>query len=201
MKKMSIIFYDTETTGLPDWKAPSESETQPHLVQLAAIVTEDDGKVITEIDLIIKPDGWKIPDEVIAIHGITNEKALEVGLSEEDAVKQFFSLWNGQKRVSHNRTFDQRIMRIAAKRYMDDIFPEIWAETEEHDCTMLMAKPIMQMLPKGKYGFKQPKLSEAYLFFTGKELEGAHNALTDARACMEIYFAIKNSAQAQTTTN
>jgi DNA polymerase-3 subunit epsilon len=37
--------------------------------------------------------------------------------------------------------------------------------------------------------FKQATLSEAYEFFTGKKLEGAHDAMVDVRACMEVYFS------------
>jgi DNA polymerase-3 subunit epsilon len=36
------LAFDTETTGIPDWKMPSESEYQPHLVQLAAILVDAD---------------------------------------------------------------------------------------------------------------------------------------------------------------
>nr|WP_299241463.1 hypothetical protein [uncultured Halomonas sp.] len=39
-----ILFFDTETTGLPDWKVPSDSEHQPHLVQLAAVLADDDAR-------------------------------------------------------------------------------------------------------------------------------------------------------------
>jgi len=188
----TILFYDTETTGLPEWKKPSEDESQPHIVQLAAILANAETKeVIQSFDLIVKPDGWKIPDEVAEIHGITTEKALEVGVPEGFAVMMLHLMRGQADRVAHNRTFDQRIIRIGMKRYMAEEAIEAWAEKDDHECTMLMAKPIMKMEPKGRYGYKSPKLEEAYKHFTGKDLENAHTAMADAKACMEIYFAMK----------
>lgn len=186
------LIYDTETTGLPDWKSPSGGENQPHIVQLAALLADlDEKKVIQSMDVIVKPDGWVITDDTAEIHGITTEYAMDVGIPEEQAFDLFLSLWGGdRKRISHNRTFDQRIIRIATKRYCDEEIIDAWAEKETHDCTMLMAKPIMQLPPKGRYGYKSPKLEEAYKFFTGKDLENAHTAMADAQACMEIYFAM-----------
>jgi len=194
-----VCAYDTETTGLPDWKNPSDSHHQPHLVQLAAILADEDtGKVISTLDLIIQPDGWDIPQEVADIHGITNEIANEVGVNEMIAVALFLQMVGSAKRLAHNRTFDQRIIRIAAKRYFPENVQEKWAEKENHDCTMMMAKPIMQMEPKGRYGYKSPKLSEAYQHFMGKELQDAHSAIADARACLDIYFAMKGLTSADT---
>jgi len=194
-----VCAYDTETTGLPDWKNPSDSHHQPHLVQLAAILADEDtGKVISTLDLIIQPDGWDIPQEVADIHGITNEIANEVGVNEMMAVALFLQMVGSAKRLAHNRTFDQRIIRIATKRYFPENVQEKWAEKENHDCTMIMAKPIMQMEPKGRYGYKSPKLSEAYQHFMGKELQDAHSAIADARACLDIYFAMKGLTSADT---
>jgi len=194
-----VCAYDTETTGLPDWKNPSDSHHQPHLVQLAAILADEDtGKVISTLDLIIQPDGWEIPQEVTDIHGITNEIANEVGVNEMDAVALFLQMVGSAKRLAHNRTFELRIIRIATKRYFPENVQEKWAEKENHDCTMIMAKPIMQMEPKGRYGYKSPKLSEAYQHLMGKELQDAHSAIADARACLDIYFAMKGLTSADT---
>ena len=40
MKK--ILFYDTETTGLPLWSQPSEHPDQPRVVQLAALLCDEE---------------------------------------------------------------------------------------------------------------------------------------------------------------
>ena len=190
MKK--ITFYDTETTGLPDWKTPSGGENQPHIVQLTAIqCNEETEEILQRIDLIIKPDGWEIPQEVIDIHGITTKKALIVGIPEPLAVRTLLELCRDSVRVAHNRTFDQRIIRIALKRYFVDADVDQWAEKDDHKCTMLLSKPIMELPPKGKFGFKNPKLVEAYKFFTGKDLgDKAHSSIFDTEACMEVYFSI-----------
>lgn len=184
-----ILSYDTETTGLPDWKSPSGSENQPHIVQIGAVLYDTETKdIVKTLNIIIKPDGWVIPDETIEIHGITNEHALSVGVSEKDAIQQLLDMCEGAERVAFNRTFDQRIIRIGLKRYFDEEIQDKWAEKDDHHCSMIMAKPIMKLLPKGRYGFKNPKLSDAYKYFTGEELEGAHDALVDAKASLKVYL-------------
>ena len=189
----TLLFYDTETTGLPNWKAPSNDSSQPHLVQLAAILCDEASReIIASIDLIIKPDGWDIPEEVADIHGITTEKAALYGVPEKLAIELFLDMRGSAARVAHNKTFDQRIIRIGTKRYFDEPVMESWAEKDDHICTMQMSKPILMMEPKGRFGYKNPKLSEAYHYFMGTELENAHSAMADAKACMSIYFAMKD---------
>jgi DNA polymerase III subunit epsilon len=189
------LFYDTETTGLPNWNEPSESEGQPHIVQLAALLVDvGTKKVIQSMDVIVQPDGWEIPKEVTDIHNITTEYATQVGIPEPVALQVFLKMWAVSGfRIAHNQTFDARIIRIATKRYCDESVIDAW-KAGAYKCTGLLAKPIMKMLPKGKFGYKMPKLSEAYQHFTGKEIQDAHTAMADARACMDIFFAIDGVA-------
>lgn len=190
---MSMIFYDTETTGLPIWNEPSEGENQPHIVQLAALLVDAESReIISSIDTLIKPDAWDIPAEMIAIHGITTERALAEGMPEKEALALLMAMWTPDiVRVGHNQSLDERIIRIALKRYSDEETAELWKNGSKQ-CTGLLAKPICQMLPKNRYGYKMPKLAEAYEHFTGKSMEDAHNAMADTKACMEVYFAIQD---------
>lgn len=191
------LFYDTETSGLPDFRKPSDAPNQPHIVQLAALLTDDAGNELGSVDLIVCPDGWDIPDKVAAIHGISQEKATDCGVPEKRAVEIFLALATiAGRRVAHNDQFDARIVRIALKRFYQPVVADHW-KAMPSECTMKTASPIMQMEPTERMvaaGFnhhKNPKLSEAYEHFFGEELEGAHNAMVDVRACKRIFFEMK----------
>ena len=190
MSKIAI-FFDTETTGLPVWNEPSEGENQPHIVELAAkLVDLQSREIIGVLDTIIRPDGWVIPQEVTDIHGITTAHALAVGRPEAEVIAEFLSLCRQANfRVAHNQSFDERILRIGIKRFLSEEVAEEW-KAGEKQCTGLITKPIMQMLPKNKFGYKMPKLEEAYLHFTGKPMQNAHRAMSDVDACIEVYFAV-----------
>ena len=66
-------FFDSETNGKADFKAPPEAPHQPRLVQLAAILTTDDCEEVSTINLLVRPDGWTIGPEAEAVHGISTE--------------------------------------------------------------------------------------------------------------------------------
>ena len=179
----SIIVFDTETTGLPDWKSPSEAEHQPHLVQLAAHQVNTVTRQITQsMDVIIKPDGWEIPAETTEVHGITTEYAHDVGVPEKLALEMFLALWGGRTQVCHNTTFDRRIIRIGTKRYFAEDVQDAWHGCD-YECTMIQSRKII--------GGKNPTLGEAYQFFTGQEMEGAHTAIGDVNACLAVYRALQ----------
>lgn len=65
------------------------------------------------------------------------------------------------------------------------------------ECTATLATPLCKLPPTpkmraaGRNHYKTANLGEAFKHFTGRDLDGAHNAMVDVRACMDVYFAIK----------
>lgn len=192
------LVYDSETSGLVDFKAPSEAPHQPHIVQLGAVLVDlDTWDEIAVLDVIVKPEGWTIPDDVAAIHGITTEHALKVGVPESLAVELLLELHKQAGfRVAHNEQFDCRIVRIACMRFFDEATADEW-KAGKAECTQQLSTPILKLPPTDKMkraGFfkhKSANLREAYEFFTGKPLENAHSAIADVRGCLAVYRAIK----------
>lgn len=193
-----IFAFDVETTGLPDWKAPSDARTQPHLVQLAMTLADDAGRERACANLIIRPDGWEIPPEIAAIHGIDQSAALAFGIEERTAA-ELFMIWSEMAtvRVAHNISFDDRLMRIALLRAG---FKREEIETIERRpsfCTMQKSIHIVNLPPTEKMiaaGFnkpKPPKLSEAIKHFFNEDLTGAHDAIVDVRACARLYLHLQ----------
>jgi len=197
-----ICVFDTETTGFPNWKIPSDDPSQPHLVDICALLYTPQGELVDSFEAMIRPDGWEIPNEVAVIHGITTEMALEQGIPEVEALGGFLRIYmQAGLRVAHNCSFDDRIMRIAIMRHIGKQAADAF-KAEPSYCTAAKSKPICQLPPTEKMkatnfknSFKTPTVSEALLHFTGEELVGGHRARPDAEACARVYFAINPPAK------
>ncbi|WKL53112.1 3'-5' exonuclease [Pseudomonas kielensis] len=195
--------YDTETTGLPLFKEPSDDPRQPHLVDLCILAYASDGTLVDSFEAMVRPDGWVIPNEVAVIHGITTEMAMDMGISEAEALDGFMAIHErAGLRIAHNIQFDDRIMRIALSRYRGKEAADAFKTTPGY-CTCQSSKNIVKCPPTEKmiragFGkqFKVPTVAEALLHFTGEELVGGHRARADAEGCARIYFAMNPPAQA-----
>lgn len=205
----TIIFYDTETTGLPVWAKPSEDPCQPRVTQLAAeLCVEETGETLGTLNAIIRPDGWEIPLELQELTGITMERAMRDGRDAGDVVHEFIEMWKGaDSRCAHNESFDMRMLRIELMRHSiysgltingaEPIsFADYWKAAPAY-CTqggsikICNIPPTAKMVAARRKGPKSPNLGEAYKFFTGEDLVGAHDALVDIMACKTVYYGIK----------
>lgn len=194
-----ILFFDTETSGLPHRHLPHDHPNQPHLVQLACILTSDGKDIRGAVNMIVRPDGrYQIPKGASDIHGITTEMAEESGVTLSVAVAAFLSLRTRAKKiVAHNLSFDEGILATAISRSNGLKMAQLDAMPVDRACTLEMAEPILKLAPTKKmvaagFGnrFKKPNLSECVRAFFGEELSGAHSAMVDAEACMRVYFHI-----------
>jgi len=191
----NLLFYDTETTGLPDWKADIMAPHQPRIIQLAAILTDPTGVVIGEFQALIKPDGWTVPEFITNLTGVTQEDCETEGIPMKEALERFHELeLKARARLAYNNTFDEFLMNRESRIYNGK---DLTSFIELVD-VMELAKPICKLpaserMIKAGFGadFKPPKLIEAYQALFGRGFEKAHNALNDVRATIEVYFHIK----------
>jgi DNA polymerase-3 subunit epsilon len=193
---MLHLTYDTETTGQWKYDLPAEHADQPRLVQMGAILADDEARVLGEINLIVKPDGWTIPAEASDIHGITTDLATRVGIPlvlVMGAFSNLASLCNVA--IAFNNEFDRGIVK------RESLFLQKPNRLEEshvtQHCMMKEMTPICK-IPKPAYyrrnpsdPYKWPSLAEAYQHVFGKPFEGTqHNAMEDVRATARLYYAL-----------
>lgn len=182
-----LLFYDTETTGLPLWDQPSDDPRQPHLVQVAAaLVDADTRKEVASINLTVIPEG-DIEPGAFEVHGITAEHARACGVSEATAVQVLLELWQqASARVGHVESFDARILRIALKRH-NPAMADLWKEGTAI-CTHKAAKAQNSA---GEHG--PNTLAAVHQRYLGTTFESAHTACADMRATMAVYWAMKET--------
>ncbi|WP_075595405.1 3'-5' exonuclease [Novacetimonas hansenii] len=191
-----ILFFDTETTGIPNYRLTSSHEAQPRCVQLAAILMESSGVERASMNVMIRPEGWTIPQGAADVHGITTTLAEMCGIREVVAAAAFYDLTQrANLLVAHNIKFDLQIVSTMYARA-----ERKWHLPSGRVCTMEKAAPLVNLPPTERMraaGIDKPKapsLSECYRRFFGEELIGAHDALVDVRACARIFFHIRDGA-------
>ncbi|MCR4836942.1 MAG: leucine-rich repeat protein [Bacteroidaceae bacterium] len=184
-----LLFFDTETTGLPeDYNAPSSNiDNWPRLVQLSWIITNENGKIIKERDYIIKPDGFNIPHNSSNIHGITNSIALNKGTNLQTVLNEFTKdAFNAIRLIGHNVDYDIHVVEAELIRCNMNINFEEMCKV----CTMKSTVNFCKL--PDKYGFKYPKLQELYFKLFGNHFEDAHNSMADVHATKDCYFELVN---------
>ena len=112
-RRLMILVYDTETTGLPrDWNAPiSDSDNWPRLVQLAWQLHDENGALLSRGNRIVRPDGFTIPFNSTKIHGITTDRALAEGSPLDEVVAEFMAdAARANYVMGHNIGFDVNVV-------------------------------------------------------------------------------------------
>ena len=191
---MKILVFDIETTGLPkDMKGDiKDSSNWPYIVQLSWLVYDDTIKcVVAEEDIIIKlSDNKQIPIESTKIHGITNEKMLNEGVSINKILPKFLNNFKDcQILVAHNIKFDINI--IQAEFFRNFNINPIQDHNKIEYCTMKYGKSITKIWKQSKYYdglyLKPPRLSELHEKLFATTPTNLHNSMVDVWACFRCF--------------
>lgn len=183
------LIFDTETTGLPrNWNAPiSDLSNWPRMVQLAWILYDQAGNEIESESDIIKPNGFLIPQEVVKVHGITTERALQDGEELGVVLRKFINVLDrAEYLIAHNMSFDEKI--VGAELIREKIYPNRTTKIKKI-CTKEISTDYCKI--PGDYRYKWPSLSELYFILFKTNFEEAHNATVDVRICARCFFELK----------
>lgn len=179
--KGKYLFLDTETTGLPQKRnaSPSDTDNWPYVVQLAWILTDENGFRISNGNYIIKQN-VVIPQNVINIHHISNEIMQKEGKLPSKVYSEFIeSLNNCEYIIAHNVAFDLPILQCELIRngFSESLY------SKKSFCTMNQGVFFCSLLDRSGRN-KKPKLLELFgeLYFDNPFINisgGLHDAMFD----------------------
>jgi len=188
------LFFDTETSGFPK-KLAADHREQSWCCQLGAMLTNEKGETIEELDMLIKANGRKLSSFITGLTGITVKMTMEDGVEEVEVLENFAKLLvNNPKKVCHNYAFDSQFLEHLFVRNMEKLSdfarPKYFLEYESF-CTMKDKRIVTFCGLKNKGGYpKWPKLEELYRKLFEKDFENAHNAMADVRATKDCFFEL-----------
>jgi DNA polymerase III subunit epsilon len=180
-----ILFLDTETSAKPkSLTAPAGNPDEwPHIVQIAWIITDSQGKTEFSREFIIEAKDYTIHRKSMKIHGISEEIANERGVARKEALKM---LYRDLKRynpliVGHFIALDLNMVQVGFKRAgIKNIIKDY-----RSFCTMRATSDYMH-LDNRQY----PQLGELYQILFKKKPDHEHSAPGDANAVSLIFFEL-----------
>ncbi len=189
-RRPKLLFFDCETTGLPRIRyfAPEVAEEWPRLVQIAWARYDFRGNPEDARCHIVKPEGFRIPEEATAIHGITDARARRTGRDLGEVLDEFLAEAErpGTTLVAHNFDYDRGVIGGELVRTRKSLqFLELPAI-----CTMKGTTELCGLTRPGGYGYKWPTLEELHRYCFGCSYDGAHDASNDIGACARAFFKL-----------
>ena len=175
-----VCCFDCETTGVPDkgMKWDEDFLRFPRPVTMAWAFGD------TERHEIIRPQGWDIPTETVAIHGITTEQADKEGKPFVEVVTEFLNDVEKCPLIcAHNIYFDTSIIKAAIMALCPELAERAESALFKGKRIDTMRKTIKFVGAKKENGSgKFPTLEELFAKLFDGATFPAHNALEDVRA-------------------
>lgn len=156
------------------------------MVQLAYLLYDEEAHLVNSRNVIIRPQGFVIPQDASRIHGITTERAMIEGISLSVALSEFHNhIQQCQYLVAHNMSFDEMI--VGAEFLRTNMTNSLACKKKlctKHLTTDYCAIP-------GNYGYKWPKLSELHYKLFKTNFDEAHDASVDIKITAKCFWELK----------
>lgn len=175
-----IVCYDVETTGL--------NPKEDFIIQLAMVKFDRDTfEILDEKNWLIKPaHKYTISPQAFAVHGISKEKLDAEGVYMKDIIPELDEFIKDCDFLTYNgNSFDIKFLYkdLGMFGYDLKLDDRMYYDAFAMEC---------RFVPRN--------LSTVYRKYTGKELEGAHDAFNDVKATVEV-FKGQMESQALTYTD
>ena len=185
---MKVLYFDTETNGLPKSRGGSDTDVNNHPapVEIAWQIWSD-GILLKRRSALIKPDPDLVWDAGSAmIHKIYKPFALANGAPAADVFTEFKTdCISCDIIISHNLAFDLPVVKCACLRLWPADLDFSWLPAKQI-CTMKLMTPVCKLSYKdSKYpqrpgSYKQPRLGELHTYLFGNAgVYDAHRAGSD----------------------
>lgn len=158
-----IVFFDIESTGL--------NVIRDRIVQIALIKYYKDGREPEEAEMLINP-GIPISKESMEIHGITPDMVAKKPTFRQIAERLYNWIGDSDLGGYNSNRFD---------------IPMLMEEFGRNGFDLDISKRRLIDVQRIFYKMEPRTLAAAYRKFCGgKEMEGAHDALVDVRATVDV---------------
>ena len=174
-----MLVFDTETTGLIE-NMTTRFDHQPEVIEFCGIVINRKGKVIEELDRLIKPT-IPITDEITKMNNITNEMVICAPSFAMMAPNIRDLIERSDYVVAHNATFDVDMINLEFARL--NLTKIAWPR---------IIYTVEQTIHLTKYRLSLDALHE--LLFKEK-FEGTHQTRTDIEALIRIIAELKKRGE------
>lgn len=161
--KKDLCFFDLESTGL--------NVIRDRIVQIAIIKYRADKSPAEELSMLINP-GIPISEEAMGVHGITPKMLANKPTFQQVAQKIFDFIGDADLAGYNSNRFDVPLLMEEFARVGIDF-------SMDNRRTIDVQRVFYKMEPR--------TLRAALQFYTGKDMENAHDALEDVRATIDVF--------------
>jgi DNA polymerase-3 subunit epsilon len=185
-----FLVIDTETSGFPKkWDVPYDAKNNwPHVLQIAWLIFDVDGKLIKKENHYLKPAAFKITKASFKVHQLSLNFLKHRGKERSLVFKKLIADLEKYKplMVAHFVELDYHM--IGAEMYRLNLdYP---LQNVPLFCTLKASAPYVR-----NPNFEYLKLNRFYKTLFNKSPEKLHDALADALLTAEIFFHLLNNKE------